>query len=450
MKKYAAEAMGTFALVFAGCGSVVVDSMKPGAGLIGIAMTFGLIIMAMIYTFGDVSGTHINPAVSIGFFVAGRLPLVTTVLYIIAQLIGAFAAAATLLALFGNHAYLGATLPSGSAGQSFALETLLTALLMLVILNVSTGPKESGVMAGIAIGSVVTLEILFAGAISGASMNPARSLAPAVMSGNLTACWVYIAGPVLGAIIAVPLWKLGRIHQGIKARNRSPKMRPPSLMLSPHIPPNIETPAPDFSGAGALKSYLQHVGHLSQQVVPQQDVGQQSLQQVGQLVQHLSPPQHLASAGFAPAAPRLPMQVMASNVAVRNTDLMGITFPIADAQSHPLTIRFNMKNQTLQACPTGGPRARGPAWEREKQEGFHPEPQMSSATARPAEELTGKAAAQRAQQPHHPPQSAAPPHPPPSSLSRHSGEDPHASHRVMDGNNSGGTSELPQGVPSMH
>ena len=130
--------------------------------------------------------------------------------YIAAQLIGAFGASAALLAMFGNHAALGATIPAGSAWQSFALEAVLTGILMLVILNVSTGPKEIGVMAGIAIGGVIGLEALFAGPICGASMNPARSLAPAVVSGHLGAVWVYLSAPLVGAVAAVPLWRVVR------------------------------------------------------------------------------------------------------------------------------------------------------------------------------------------------------------------------------------------------
>jgi aquaporin Z len=210
MKRYAAEAIGTFALVFAGTGAIVIDDLTHAVTHPGIAITFGLVVMAMIYTFGDVSGAHLNPAVTIGFWLSRRLPSRYVAPYIIAQLIGAFVASAALLAMFGNHAALGATIPAGSPWQSFALEAVLTALLMLVILNVSTGPKETGVMAGIAVGGIIGLEAMFAGPICGASMNPARSLAPAVLSGHLAALWVYLIAPILGAAIAVPLWKLTR------------------------------------------------------------------------------------------------------------------------------------------------------------------------------------------------------------------------------------------------
>jgi aquaporin Z len=164
----------------------------------------------MIYTFGDVSGAHLNPAVTIGFWLSRRLPGRSVVPYIVSQLLGAFVASGALLAMFGNRAALGTTIPVGSPWQSFALEAVLTGLLMLVILNVSAGPKETGVMAGIAVGGIIGLEAMFAGPICGASMNPARSLAPAVVSGHFAALWVYLTAPILGAALAVPLWKLTR------------------------------------------------------------------------------------------------------------------------------------------------------------------------------------------------------------------------------------------------
>ncbi len=209
MRKYAAEILGTFALVFAGTGAIVIDSVSGGAVThMGVALTFGLVVMAMIYAVGDVSGAHINPAVTIGFFVAGRFPGRSVVPYLLSQLAGAFLASVSLLLLFGNHAFLGATLPAGSAAQSFGLETILTGLLMFVILCVSTGPKETGTMAGIAIGGVIAMEAAFAGPICGASMNPCARSAPAIVSGNLRDLWVYLLAPFCGAALAVPLWRL--------------------------------------------------------------------------------------------------------------------------------------------------------------------------------------------------------------------------------------------------
>ncbi len=211
MRKYFAETIGTFALVFAGTGAVVIDDVTHGGvSHVGIAATFGLVVMAMIYTLGDISGAHLNPAVTLGFWLARRLPGRCVGPYLIAQTIGGLLASTVLLLMFGNRAYLGATLPAGSVWQSFALEAVLTALLMFVILNVSTGPKETGVMAGIAIGGVIALEAMFAGPICGASMNPVRSLAPALVSGHLTSLWLYLTAPVLGAAIAVPCWLLTR------------------------------------------------------------------------------------------------------------------------------------------------------------------------------------------------------------------------------------------------
>ncbi len=205
MKRLTAEFIGTFGLVFAGTGAIVIDNASHGAVThVGVAMTFGLIILAMIYTFGDVSGAHLNPAVSIAFAVGRRFAWRAVPGYVLSQVAGAFAASALLRVLFPADNTLGATLPAGPASQSFILETILTFLLMLVILSVSVGAKEKGITAGIAIGSVIGLEAMFAGPICGASMNPARSLAPAIVSGHLESLWLYLVGPVVGAILAVP------------------------------------------------------------------------------------------------------------------------------------------------------------------------------------------------------------------------------------------------------
>ena len=204
MRKLIAEFIGTFALVFAGTGAIVINDVSQGAIThVGIALTFGLVVLAMIYTLGDISGAHLNPAVSLGFWVARRFPGSAVGLYVTSQSAGALAASLLLRLLFPSHSTLGATLPAGSQWQSFILEFVLTFLLMFVILNVSTGAKEKGITAGIAIGSVIGLEAMFAGPICGASMNPARSLAPALVSGHLTGLWLYLLAPITGAAMAV-------------------------------------------------------------------------------------------------------------------------------------------------------------------------------------------------------------------------------------------------------
>ncbi|HVU09157.1 MAG TPA: aquaporin [Verrucomicrobiae bacterium] len=204
MKKCCAEILGTFALVFAGTGAIVIDQISGGAiSHVGVALTFGLIVLAMIYTVGDISGAHLNPAVTLGFWAARRMSGREILPYIFSQITGAILASALLKFLFPENKWLGATLPAGSEMQSFILEAVLTFFLMLTILNVSTGAKEKGITAGIAVGSVIALEAMFAGPISGASMNPARSLAPALISGHFEHLWIYLTAPPLGAVTAV-------------------------------------------------------------------------------------------------------------------------------------------------------------------------------------------------------------------------------------------------------
>jgi aquaporin NIP len=204
-KKLVAEFLGTFGLVFTGTGAIIINGACRGAVThVGISMTFGLMVLAMIYTFGDVSGAHLNPAVTAAFALARRFSWKNVPGYIFAQLAGAFAASGLLRFLFPSDEKLGTTLPTGSVGQSFILETVLTFFLMLVILSVSTGSKEKGITAGVAIGSIIGLEAMFAGPICGASMNPARSLAPAMVSGHVQCLWVYVLAPILGAALAVP------------------------------------------------------------------------------------------------------------------------------------------------------------------------------------------------------------------------------------------------------
>jgi aquaporin Z len=207
MQKYLAELIGTFALVFAGTGAVVVNDVTMGKVThVGVALTFGLVVMAMIYAVGDISGAHLNPAVTIGFWSSGRFPGNGVLPYVASQTAGALLASGTLRLLFA-HPNLGATLPAGPASQSFVLEVVLTFLLMFVIMNVAHGSKEKGIMAGAAIGGVVGFEALFAGPICGASMNPVRSLAPALVSGQLDHLWIYLTAPVLGAVLAVFAFK---------------------------------------------------------------------------------------------------------------------------------------------------------------------------------------------------------------------------------------------------
>lgn len=203
-KKLLAEAFGTFCLVFTGTGAIIINDVSGGRiSHVGVALTFGLVVLAMIYTVGDISGAHLNPAVTLGFFAARRFAGRLVWPYIGSQLLGALAASGLLRLLFPTHATLGATLPAGSDAQSFVLEFVLTGILMFVILSVTTGPKERGLPTGIVVGAVIALEAMFAGPICGASMNPARSLAPAVMSFHFSSLWLYVVAPVCGALAAV-------------------------------------------------------------------------------------------------------------------------------------------------------------------------------------------------------------------------------------------------------
>lgn len=208
MKKYIAEILGTFCLMFAGTGAIIINQHTGGAVThVGICIVFGLIVTAMIYTFGAISGAHINPAVTLCFWVAGLFPAKEILPYILCQLVGAFLATFLLKFMFPENEGLGGTYPTGSDWQSFILETVLTFMLMLTILFTSQGAKETGVLAGLAIGGVVLLEALFAGPISGASMNPVRSFAPALVSGKMESYWVYATAPTLGALLATFTWK---------------------------------------------------------------------------------------------------------------------------------------------------------------------------------------------------------------------------------------------------
>jgi len=206
-----AEFVGTFGLVFCGTGAIIINEATQGAIThVGIAITFGFVIMSMIYAFGDVSGGHFNPAVTIAFTVA-RLSKTSLLLpYILSQVAGGVVASLVLKALFPMNQTLGVTLPAGSDMQSFILEIILTFFLMLVILSVSQGSKEKGLFAGLAIGGTILLDAMFGGPISGASMNPARSLAPALVTMNFQHLWLYLVAPVCGALLALGVWKLTR------------------------------------------------------------------------------------------------------------------------------------------------------------------------------------------------------------------------------------------------
>ena len=201
--------IGTFALVFCGTGAIIINVESKGAvSHVGIAMTFGLIVMSMIYALGNISGAHLNPAITIAFALAKRFRLKLVLPYVLSQLIGAFLASIILKYLFPASENLGASLPTGSEMQSFILEFILTFFLMLVIINVATGSKEQGMFAGIAIGSTVLLEAMFAGPICGASMNPARSISPAIVSGHLEHLWIYVVATILGAAFAILIFNI--------------------------------------------------------------------------------------------------------------------------------------------------------------------------------------------------------------------------------------------------
>jgi MIP family channel proteins len=201
MRALVAEAIGTFALVFAGAGAVMVDAKTHELGHVGVAITFGLVIMAMIYAVGHVSGAHFNGAVTFAFALTRHFPWPRAAGYWAAQLAGAIAAAAVLRASLGHVAHVGSTLPSGSQAQSFLWEAILSAFLMFVILAVATDTRAVGEAAALAIGGTIAFDAMVGGPISGASMNPMRSAGPALVSGDLHALWLYIVAPVLGASV---------------------------------------------------------------------------------------------------------------------------------------------------------------------------------------------------------------------------------------------------------
>jgi aquaporin NIP len=199
------EAIGTFALVFAGCGAIVANRVDRGAlGVVGIALVFGLVIMVMIYAGGHLSGAHYNPAVTVAFVIGRHFPRRDAAAYVGAQVGGAVLAALVLLAVWTDApANLGATAPTVGVGSALVYEVILTAVLMFVITAVATDTRAVGAAAAIAIGGTVGLDALFGGPVTGASMNPARSIGPALIAGHLDDLWIYIVAPLAGAAVGV-------------------------------------------------------------------------------------------------------------------------------------------------------------------------------------------------------------------------------------------------------
>lgn len=214
MNRYLCELIGTFCLVFAGCGAIAVDAATGSITHLGVCLVFGLVVMAMIYTFGETSGAHINPAVTLAFWIAGRFKGRDVAPYMLAQCAGAVAAAFLVAHLFPAET-VGETLPAfGDTPRALTLELVLTTILILVILAVATGSKEQGLMAGIAVGGAVALLATVGGPISGASMNPARSIGPAIAYGKIDELWIYLAGPFAAAPLA---YALARLSFGFKS-----------------------------------------------------------------------------------------------------------------------------------------------------------------------------------------------------------------------------------------
>jgi len=207
MRSYLSEFIGTFILIFFGTGAIMVDAYTAGLlGHMGICVCFGLIILVLIYTIGDISGAHLNPAVSFGFFLSKLLSFKDMFWYIIFQFAGAIAASFLLKYLTLDVGVLGETIPKVSEFRAFLLESIISFVLMFVIVNLSYGSKQKGITSGIAVGSTIIFTVLIAGPLTGASMNPARSLGPALASMNFTALWVYMTAPFVGTGIAVAVY----------------------------------------------------------------------------------------------------------------------------------------------------------------------------------------------------------------------------------------------------
>lgn len=209
-RKLAAEALGTFLLVFFGCGAIVVDAATRSLGHAGVSIAWGLAVLVLIHALGEVSGAHLNPAVTAAFAAAGRFPARSVAPYCAAQVAGALGGAFALRGMFPGDRFLGATLPYASLAQTFGFEFLMTFLLMLVIMAVSSGSREQGMMAGLAVGAAVALDAFVGGPVTGASMNPARSIGPALVSGETRGLWLYCAAPLAGAVSGALTWRLLR------------------------------------------------------------------------------------------------------------------------------------------------------------------------------------------------------------------------------------------------
>lgn len=234
VRRAAAEAIGAFTLVFAGCGAIVTEAEHPGAlGTVGIALVFGLVIMAMVYATGHLSGAHLNPAVTLAFALTRHFPCREALAYIGAQLAGAIAGAALLLAVWPSEpASLGATVPSVGAGSAVVYEAVLTAFLMFTIMAVATDTRAVGAAAAIAIGGTIGLDALFGGPITGASMNPARSIGPALVAGELHDLWIYVVAPIAGAALGALAYQL------VRGAPTTPRRRDEARPISPEVRPS--------------------------------------------------------------------------------------------------------------------------------------------------------------------------------------------------------------------
>ena len=235
-RRCAAEGLAAFALVFAGCGAIIANQQYHGAlGSVGVSLVFGLIIMVMIYATGHLSGAHINPSVTVAFTLTRHFAPRDALAYIAAHLTGATLGAVVLLGVWpGKPAHLGATVPTVAAGSAFLYEAILTAFLMFVIMAVATDARAVGAAAAIAIGGVIGLDALFGGPVTGASMNPARSFGPALVSGTWTNFWVYVAGPLLGAAVGAFAYQLVRgehPHPRVQPEPEEPRDGPRPVRL---------------------------------------------------------------------------------------------------------------------------------------------------------------------------------------------------------------------------